>query len=50
LTLKKLSETRWASHKRAVDAVYFSLPAIVKTLKKISKGEILLKLRVYFYI
>ncbi|XP_025202803.1 zinc finger MYM-type protein 1-like [Melanaphis sacchari] len=40
LTLKKLSETRWASHKRAVDAVYFSLPAIVKTLKKISKGEI----------
>ncbi|KAL4103938.1 hypothetical protein QTP88_019255 [Uroleucon formosanum] len=40
LTLKKLSETRWASHKRAVDAVYFSLPAIVKTLKKISKGEV----------
>ncbi|KAL4121241.1 hypothetical protein QTP88_013793 [Uroleucon formosanum] len=40
LTLKKLSETRWASHKRAIDAVYFSLPAIVKTLKKISKGEI----------
>lgn len=40
MTLKKLSETRWASHKRAVDAVYFSLPAIVKTLKKISKGEI----------
>ncbi|KAL4090727.1 hypothetical protein QTP88_025508 [Uroleucon formosanum] len=40
LTLKKLSDTRWASHKRAVDSVYNSLPAIVKTLKQISKGKI----------
>lgn len=40
MTLKKLSDTRWASHKRAVDAVYNSLPAIVKTLKQISKGKI----------
>ncbi|KAL4142042.1 hypothetical protein QTP88_004574 [Uroleucon formosanum] len=40
LTLKKLSDTRWASHKRAVDSVYNSLPTIVKTLKQISKGKI----------
>lgn len=40
LTLKKLSDTRWASHKRAVDSVFNNLPAIVKTLRKISKGKI----------
>jgi len=40
LTLKKLSETRWSSHKRAVDSVYISLPAIVQTLRQISEGNI----------
>lgn len=41
LTLKQLSETRWASHKRAVDSVYINLPAIVTSLKRISDGELL---------
>lgn len=40
LTLRKLSETRWSSHKRAVDSVYISLPAIVQTLRQISEGNI----------
>lgn len=40
LTLKQLSETRWASHKRAVDSVYINLPAIVTSLKRISDGEL----------
>jgi len=35
------SETRWASHKRAVDSVYINLPAIVTSLKRISDGELL---------
>jgi len=39
-TLKQLSETRWASHKRAVDSVYINLPAIVTSLKRISDGEL----------
>lgn len=39
LTLKRLSDTRWASHKRAVDSVYNSLSAIVKTLRQIGKGK-----------
>lgn len=41
LTLKQLSETRWASHKREVDSVYINLPAIVTSLKRISDGELL---------
>ncbi|KAL4112674.1 hypothetical protein QTP88_016421 [Uroleucon formosanum] len=41
LTLKQLSETRWASHKRVVDSVYINLPAIVTSLKRISDGELL---------
>lgn len=41
LTLKKLSETRWASHKRAIDSVYINLPAIVNALQKIADGKIL---------
>ncbi|KAL4112477.1 hypothetical protein QTP88_016257 [Uroleucon formosanum] len=41
LTLKQLSETRWASHKHAVDLVYINLPVIVTSLKRISDGELL---------
>jgi len=40
LTLKKLSDTRLANHIRAVVFVYNSLPAIVETLKQISKCKI----------
>lgn len=40
LTLKKLSDTRWASHKRAVQAVLKNLPCIIHTLHKIANGEI----------
>lgn len=40
LTLQHLSDTRWASHKRAVDLAYISLPVMVTTSKKISKGKI----------
>ena len=40
LTLKKLSDTRWASHKRAVQVVLKSLPCIIDTLHKIANGEI----------
>lgn len=41
LTLKQLSETRWVSHKHAVDSVHINLPAIVTSLKRISDGELL---------
>lgn len=41
LTLKQLSETRWATHKRAVNSVYINLQAIVTSLKQISDGELL---------
>ena len=40
LTLKKLSDTKLASHKRAIQAVLKSLPCIIDTLHKIGNGEI----------
>jgi hypothetical protein len=40
LTLKRLSDTRWASHKRAVEAVHKSIPCIIDTLQKITDGDI----------
>lgn len=40
LTLKKLSVTRWASHKRAVDACYQNIVALEETCEKIISGEI----------
>ena len=38
-TLKRLSDTRWASRKHAVDAVVGSYAAIVTTLDDITSGE-----------
>ncbi|GLV37577.1 hypothetical protein CBL_20389 [Carabus blaptoides fortunei] len=38
-TLKRLSDTRWASRKRAVDAVVASFSAIVSTLEDINLGQ-----------
>lgn len=40
LTLKKLSDTRWASRKAAVQAVLQNLPALVVALQRIVDGEI----------
>lgn len=37
LTLKTLSDTRWASRKQATDAVIQSLPAILKALNRIQQ-------------
>lgn len=40
LTLKRLSDTRWASRKRAVESVVSSFPAICKALRRIARGDI----------
>ena len=40
LTLKRLSDTRWTSHKRAVEVVHSSIPCIIDTLTKIADGDI----------
>lgn len=40
LTLKKLSVTRWASHKRAVDSCFQNIVALEETCEKILSGEI----------
>jgi hypothetical protein len=40
LTLKKLSDTRWASRKRAVDATCQSIAAIEKALERVCDGEV----------
>lgn len=40
LTLKRLSDTRWASRKRATEAVLQSMPAITEALHRIVSGEL----------
>ena len=40
LTLKRLSDTRWASRKRAVESVVSSFPAICKALRRIARGDL----------
>lgn len=39
LTLKRLSDTRWASRKQATEAVLKSMPAIIEALYRISDHE-----------
>ncbi|XP_059148436.1 zinc finger MYM-type protein 1-like [Physella acuta] len=40
LTLKRLSDTRWASRKTAVDSILQNLPALVLALRRIVDGEV----------